>query len=413
MRSLEVIVAILGIISVSNCLDNGLALTPPMGWNSWNWFGCGVNETVVKDAADIIVLTGLRDLGYIHVNVDDCWAYNRTKDGVIISDPVTFPSGMKALADYVHSLGLKFGLYSDAGSHTCAGRPGSLGYEAIDAQTYAEWGVDYLKYDNCWATETEYPEDRYPVMRDALNKTGRPIIFSMCEWGVESPWEWAQNVGNSWRTDIDISDNFESFARVLDNQVGLSWASRPGAWNDPDMLEVGNGGMSFADYRAHFAFWCLLKSPLLIGCDLSSMDNETYYILTAEEVIAVSQDPLGIQGDLISQVGPIQIWATVLGDGSRVVIMYNRHTWADYYNSSITVFFRQLGFPQGTEVTVRDLYAQQDVGVFTDEFTTSVITHDVFIAKITPTDEDLRVKYSDWRPWFKYKRPAKGYIHSP
>jgi len=236
----------------------------------------------------------------------------------------------------------------------------------------------------------------------------------MCEWGVESPWEWAQTVGNSWRTDIDISDNFESFARVLDNQVGLSWASQPGAWNDADMLEVGNGGMSFADYRAHFAFWALLKSPLLIGCDLSSLDNETYFILTAEEVIAVSQDPLGIQGDLISQVGPIQIWGSILQDGSRVVIMYNRHTWADYYNSSITTNFSQLGFPQGTECTVRDLYTQQDVGVFTDSFTTSVITHDVFIGTITPTDEEVKIKYSDWRPWFKYKRPAKkGYMHSP
>jgi len=393
---------VLAIACSVNGLDNGLALTPPMGWNSWNFFECGVNESVVRTAAEQLVSTGLAKLGYVHVNVDDCWAYNRSENGTIIADPVSFPHGMQALADYVHSLGLKFGLYSDAGTHTCAARPGSLGYEEIDAQTYADWGVDYLKYDNCYATMSEYPQKRYPVMRDALNKTGRPIVFSMCEWGIESPWEWAQDVGNSWRTDIDISDEFESMVRVLDNQIGLSPTAQPGAWNDADMLEVGNGGMSFVDYRSHFALWCLIKSPLLIGCDLGNMDVPTLSILSASEVIAVSQDSLGVQGDRIYQVGPIQVWATILSDGSRAVVLYNRHTWADFYNTSITLFFEELGLPKGTKAIVRDLYAQKDVGTFTDTFIASMASHDCFAGRVIPVD--MKPEFLNWRPWHKSHR---------
>jgi len=354
--------------------------------------------------AKSLVETGLADLGYVYVNVDDCWAYKREKNGTITSDPATFPHGMKALADYVHSLGLKFGLYSDSGNHTCAGRPGSLGYEDIDAQTYASWDVDYLKYDNCDNTAAMLPQQRYPVMRDALNKTGRPILFSMCEWGVNSPWEWAEDVGNSWRTDNDIGDYFESLIRVLDNQIGLSFAAGPGAWNDPDMLEVGNGGMSFVDYRSHFALWCLLKSPLLIGCDISTIDKQSLQILSSKEVIAVSQDSLGVQGDLVYQFGPLQVWATPLSDGSRAVVLYNRHVYS-YYNSSITIFFDMLGYPEGTQATVRDIYAEEDIGIFTDSFTASISGHDSFVGKITPLS--MKSDFVNWRPWHASKTWTK------
>lgn len=192
----------------------------------------------------------------------------------------------------MHGKGLKLGLYSDAGSHTCQGRPGSLGFEDIDAQTYATWQVDYLKYDNCY-DESIPPKKRYPVMRDALNKTGRPIYFSMCEWGVDQPWTWAQEVGNSWRTTGDISDNWDSFTKILDENADLYKYSEIGGWNDPDMLEVGNGGMTTAEYTAHFALWSLLKAPLLIGCDLNNLSPDTMGILGNDEIIAIDQDPLG------------------------------------------------------------------------------------------------------------------------
>jgi len=221
-------------------------------------------------------------------------------------------------------------------------------------------------------------------MSKALLKAG-PILFSMCDWGVQDPWLWASSVGNSWRTDEDISDGFDSVIRVLDNQIGLSIYAGPGAWNDPDMLEVGNGGLAYVEERSHFALWCLLKAPLLIGCDIRSMNNRSAGIFMAEELIAVSQDPLGVQGDLIYQTGPIQIWAGPLSDGSRAVVMFNRHTIYTFYQNNITVQFSSLGYPAGTQAVVRDLYGQQNIGTFTDSFSWSVAVHDCFAAKITPT----------------------------
>eukprot|EP01114_Cavostelium_apophysatum_P003219 TRINITY_DN129_c0_g3_i2.p1 TRINITY_DN129_c0_g3~~TRINITY_DN129_c0_g3_i2.p1 ORF type:complete len:401 (+),score=44.94 TRINITY_DN129_c0_g3_i2:79-1281(+) len=370
-------------------LNNGLARTPQMGWNSWYKWLCNVNETVVRDAADQLVNSGLASLGYVYVNVDDCWAWKRDSNGVVIADPESFPSGMQALADYVHSKGLLFGLYSDAGHHTCAGRPGSLGYEAIDAKTYASWGVDYLKYDNCNASLTDSPQDRYFTMKEALNATGTPILFSMCEWGVASPWTWAQDIGNSWRTDSDIGYGFDSTIRALDNQIGLSPYAGPGGWNDPDMLQVG---LTYAEQRSQFALWCLLKAPLLI----SEIPPESLPILSSKELIAVSQDTLGVQGDLIYQLGPVQIWSGPLSDGSRVVVMFNRHTDYSDYNETITVDFSALGYPDGTTAVVRDLFASYDVGTFNGNFSASVPPHDVFAGKITPTQ--MKPSYVNWRP---------------
>lgn len=279
-------------LSVALALDNGLGLTPQMGWNSWNHFACNINEQLIRDTAKVIANSPLKSAGYVYVNIDDCWAKSRDANGSVVPDPVAFPSGMKALADYVHSLGLYFGIYSDAGTETCAGRPGSLGYEKNDANSYASWGVDYLKYDNC-NSGPKPPMVRYPVMRDALNATGRKIFFSMCEWGVDNPATWAPLVGNSWRTTDDISDNWGSMLSNFD--INNEWYAQaaPGGWNDPDMLEVGNGGMTNTEYTSHFSLWAISKSPLLIGCDVTKMTNETLTIITNKEVIAVNQDPLG------------------------------------------------------------------------------------------------------------------------
>ncbi|KAH3764189.1 Melibiase family protein [Pelomyxa schiedti] len=276
-------------------LDNGLAKTPQMGFNTWNHFWCGINETLVYDTIDAMVSSGLLAAGYKYVNLDDCWQEARYANGTIIPDRTTFPNGIQPLVEYAHSKGLMFGLYSDAGYYTCAGRPGSLGYETVDADTYAAWGVDYLKYDNC-NTDGSDPKERYPVMRDALLASGRSIFFSMCEWGVEDPATWAADVGNSWRTTGDISDSWDSMLEIIEYNDQWAQYAAPGGWNDPDMLEIGNGGMTFDEYKSHFSLWCLAKAPLLIGCDITSMSAETKSILMASEVIAINQDPLGVQG---------------------------------------------------------------------------------------------------------------------
>ena len=286
------------------CLENGLGRTPPMGWNSWNKFGCNINEKLIRETIDSLISTGLSKAGYKYVNIDDCWQISRDSNGRIVVDPNNFPNGIKPLADYAHEKGLLFGIYSDAGYKTCAGRPGSLGYEEIDAKTYAEWGVDYLKYDNCF-TDGSPPEKRYPVMRDALLKQDRPIFFSMCEWGINDPATWAASVGNSWRTTIDIYNSWDSMVYVIDTNNRWYKYAGPGGWNDPDMLEVGNGGMNFEEEKIHFGLWCISKAPLLIGCDITNMAKETLEILTNPEVIAINQDPLGVQGNKIRTIQPL------------------------------------------------------------------------------------------------------------
>lgn len=285
-------------ISSINTLDNGLGITPQMGWNSWNKFACNIDENLIVQTMDAIVDTGLAAAGYNYVNLDDCWQVSRDADGNIVADPQKFPRGMKYLADYAHSKGLKFGLYSDAGEKTCQGRPGSLGFEEKDAQMYARWEVDYLKYDNCFNTGTS-PKIRYPPMTKALNNTGRPIFFSMCEWGVEDPATWAKEYGNSWRTTGDIQDSWKSMISIIDQNDKWHSYAGPGGWNDPDMLEVGNGGMTIDEYKVHMGLWCLVKSPLLIGCDITKLTPEIKDILMNPEVIAVNQDKLGIQGHKI------------------------------------------------------------------------------------------------------------------
>lgn len=276
-------------------INNGLGLTPQMGWNSWNHFGCNINETVIRSTAASLVSSGLSKLGYIYVNIDDCWAsQTRNANGQMVPDPQKFPSGMPALAQYVHGLGLKLGIYSDAGNFTCQHYPGSLGYEVIDANTFASWGIDYLKYDNCF-NDNLPALSRYPPMRDALNQTKRAIFYSICNWGQESPWNWGPATGNSWRTTQDIKDLWSSMVLNFYENSQHASSAGPGAWNDPDMLEVGNGGMTYDQYKTHFTLWAIVKAPLIIGCDVSKMTSQTLQILSNQEVIAINQDPLGQQ----------------------------------------------------------------------------------------------------------------------
>ena len=281
----------------------GSRRTPPMGWNTWNTFECNINETLVKQTTDLMVSSGMRDRGYTYVNLDDCWmTRNRDAAGNLVADPAKFPSGLKALGDYIHARGMKFGIYESAGTETCQHYPGSLGHEQTDANSYASWGVDYLKYDNCGSPGGETQQDyvrRYSAMRDALKATGRPIAYSICEWGNFSPSTWAPDVGNLWRTTGDITNNWGSIDSIYRQNVGLASAAKPGAWNDPDMLEVGDG-MDFQEDRAHFTLWAAMAAPLIAGADLRSASVATFSTYLNGDVIAVDQDPLGKQATRIA-----------------------------------------------------------------------------------------------------------------
>ena len=318
--------------------------------------------------------------GYQYVNIDDCWAASRDDKNNVQPDKEAFPD-FQGMIDYVHSKGLKFGLYSDAGTKTCAGRPGSLGYEAEDASAYANWKVDYLKYDNCHSGLYP-PKTRYPVMRDALNGTGRPIFFSMCEWGDDDPAKWAGKVGNSWRTTGDISDRWSSMIGRADlNNMWASYAG-PGGWNDPDMLEVGNGGMSSTEYETHFSLWCLMKSPLLIGCDVRNMSQDTLRILTNHELIGINQDQLGVQGQKVKANGTSEVWAGKLhaDSGSEyAVILLNRGPGS----VSITGQWSDIGLGSGQSCDVRDLWQQKDLGVMSGSVTATVVSHGVVVYRLT------------------------------
>jgi len=300
-----------------------LAQTPPMGWNSWNKFGCDVSEKLIIGVADAMSGNGMRDAGYQYIVIDDCWQVGRDKNGEIIVDKGRFPNGMKYLTNYIHSKGLKFGIYSCAGTKTCQGRPGSRGYEFQDARTYADWGVDYLKYDWCFST-SQNAKASYEIMRDALYSAGRPIVFSICEWGQSKPWEWAKDVGHLWRTTEDIVDRWDAMMAIFDAQKELAQYAGQGHWNDPDMLEVGNGGMTPEEYRTHFSLWCMLAAPLMAGNDLQNMTKETLEILTNKEMIAINQDTLGKQAFCLRNNGDYEIWIKKLINGGKAICLLNR-----------------------------------------------------------------------------------------
>jgi len=358
----------------------GLAPAPPMGWNSWNRFGCHIDEQLIRETADAMVRSGMRDAGYRYVNIDDCWmAHERDAKGELQADPVRFPHGIAALARYVHARGLKLGIYSSAGTYTCQRYPASLDHEAVDARTFARWGVDYLKYDNCY-NEKRPARERYEAMARSLRATGRPIVFSICEWGSNQPWLWAPEVGgNLWRTTGDISDTWQSVMKILDQQAALAPYSRPNAWNDPDMLEVGNGGMSDVEYRAHFSLWALLNAPLIAGNDLRTMADSTRAILENREVIAVDQDWGGSQGTLLRRDGDAEVWEKPLADGSRAVVLLDRGPAP----VRIAVAPADLGLPAAPAYRARDLWAHRDATV-SDTLAAEVPSHGVAMFIVRP-----------------------------
>jgi alpha-galactosidase len=355
--------------------DNGLAPTPPMGWNSWNKFAEAIDDVTVRAIADAMVSSGMRDAGYIYVNIDDTWEGPRDPQGNITSN-AKFPS-MKALADYVHSKGLKIGLYSSPGPQTCAGYEGSYRHEVQDARTYAAWGFDYLKYDWCSARGIYKPFEMravYQKMGDALQATGRPIIFSLCQYGLDDVWKWGAQVGgNVWRTTEDINDHYERMGEIGFKQFDIASYGQRGHWNDPDMLEIGNGGMTADEYRTHMSLWSLLAAPLLAGNDLRTMTEETKSILMNTEVIAIDQDPAGLPVRKISEQGPLVVAARPLMSGALAVGLFNRGGTS----ANVTVTWRQLGLP-GT-LMVRDLWEHKDRGRIANHFSAKVPSHGVVL----------------------------------
>lgn len=360
----------------------GLALTPQMGWNSWNKFGTDINEQMVKEMADALVSTGLRDAGYNHILLDDGWMeMERDAQGNLVPHREKFPNGIKVVADYVHSKGLKFGLYNCAGSKTCAGYPGSRGHEYQDALKYAEWGVDYLKYDWC-STGKLNAEEAYITMRDAIYAAGRPILLSICEWGTDAPWEWAQSVGHSWRTTGDIYNCFSckhdhggyfswGALNILDmrNQDELRKAAGPDHWNDMDMLEVGNGGLTPDEERTHFALWAILNSPLLLGNDLRNMSPQALDILTNKEFIAINQDSLGIQGFKYKKEGTVEIWVKPMANDEWAICFFNRSQQPSDFTFNWeretfkdNVFDKEITFNRDNVYKIRDLYQHKMIG---------------------------------------------------
>jgi alpha-galactosidase len=375
-----------------------LAKTPPMGWNSWNRFACDINEDLIKQTADAMVSTGMKDAGYTYVNIDDCWHGKRDSLGFIHPDPIRFPHGMKALADYVHSKGLKIGIYSDAGKQTCGGHPGSRGHEYQDAITYAQWGIDYLKFDWC-NTDGLKADESYKTMRNAIYAAKHPMVFSICEWGTSKPWTWAGDVGHLWRTTGDIYPcwNCEyghgswisnGVLRILDMQKDLRKYAGPGHWNDPDMLEVGNG-MSNNEDRAHFSLWCMLAAPLIAGNDLRTIQKETLDILTNKEVIAVDQDSLGIECFTLYDYGNWQIYFKPLKNGDAAICFLNRgetiqkveFNWKsnNVYDGDNNISF---DFNKNT-YKLRDLWAKKDIGTTNDIFKAEIPTHDVILIRLS------------------------------
>jgi alpha-galactosidase len=344
-----------------------VAPTPQMGFNNWNSTQCGAefNETMIRGIADKFIQLGLKDAGYRYINIDDCWAnWQRGPDGKLMPNPERFPSGIKALADYIHSKGLRFGLYSSAGTWTCEpmqqnrGFPGGLGHESQDAALFAAWGVDYLKYDNCNNQKLD-ARQRYTAMGEALRNTGRPIFYAVCEWGENKPWEWAaapRVEANSWRTTGDIRDSYESMLKIFKQNVGLNQYAGPGHWNDPDMLEVGNGGMSEAEYRSHFSLWAIMAAPLLIGTDLRTIKQPHLDILLNKEVIAIDQDPLGIQGWRIREKDGVNVIVKPLQGEELAVALFNESGAVKRVN----VASAELGLQGARKYRARDLWHHTD-----------------------------------------------------
>lgn len=374
----------------------GLALTPPMGWSTWNKFECDINEHLVIEMADAMIASGMKDVGYEYIIIDDCWQVNRDENGNIIADPERFPSGMKALADCIHAKGLKLGLYTCAGTETCMKRPGSRGYEFQDARTYAEWGIDFLKSDWC-SHGKQNAEASYTIMRDALYKAGRPIVFSICEWGSSKPWEWAKNVGHLWRTTGDIHNSFDGqnnwgalgVMPMVDRQVGIRVNSGPGHWNDLDFMQIGNGVLTANENRVHFSMWCILAAPLMAGNDLRNMKPEIVDILTNNEVIEVNQDSLGIPGLKWEDYGDFEIWFKPMINGDIIICFLNRDDQPFNLNYDLQgkeIVDNDFGWKKyeiDGDLKIRDLWKHENIGT-TDKPVAAIIPgHDVLMLRLS------------------------------
>jgi alpha-galactosidase len=376
-----------------------LALTPPMGWNSWNVFKTNISEQLIKDIADVFISDGYKDAGYEYIVIDDCWSLKeRDSLGNLVPDPEKFPNGIKAVADYVHSLGLKFGIYADAGTKTCAGYPGSKDYEYQDAETFASWGIDYLKYDWCYTAGLDAKET-YTKMGDALYAAGRPVLFSLCEWGNNQPWEWGKDVGHQWRISGDIAVCFDceinhgtysdwGVMRIVYYREGIRGYAGPDHWNDFDIMEVGNG-MTQSEDRAHFSLWCMFASPLIMGNDIRSASEETKGILMNWEVIEVNQDSLGIQAFKYSSKDSIEIWVKPLKNDEWAVLFLNRNSdpyklefnWEEHVMTD-SIFQKEINFSRN-EFIVRDLWVRKDIGMTKEPLKAEIPVHDVIMVRLT------------------------------
>lgn len=379
----------------------GLARTPPMGFNTWNTFASNIDEFMIKEAAEAMIRNGMRDAGYVYIVLDDTWsAMERDQDGNLQAHPDKFPSGMKALGDYLHERGFKFGIYGCAGRKTCAGYPGSWGHEFQDARKFAEWGVDYLKYDWCHSGEAN-AKDAYLRMRDALYAAGRPIVFSICEWGGSKPWEWAGEVGHLWRTTGDITDCYDCVQRwergwkvILDLQYslvqpadgqnnGIGAYAGPGGWNDPDMLEVGNAGLTLAESRAHFSLWGILAAPLMAGNDVRRMTPEINALLTDREALAINQDPLGKQGWRFRAEPGREIWVRELSGGDWAVALLN----SGDEPADLEIDFSHGWWFIGGDCVVRDIWDKRAAGTTKEVFRKRLDAHDVAYLRLTPVKQ--------------------------
>ena len=373
-------IAKLALPPIRDVPDNGLARTPPMGWGSYNRFGLTIDDKLIRSIADALVKSGMRDAGYVYLEIDDGWQGERDPNGVLQPSP-KFPD-MKALGDYIHSKGLRFGIYSSPGPKTCGGFMGSYGHEEQDANTFAAWGADYLKYDWCTAMSIYTTADEmradYQKMGEALISTGRPIVYSLCQYGLFSVWQWgAKTGGNLWRTSFDIKDQWKSISAIGFSQNGLEGYAGPGHWNDPDMLEVGNGGMSTEEYRTHMTLWVMLAAPLMAGNDPREMTDQTKDILLNREVILVDQDPLGKQGRRILQHGTIEAWAKELDDGSVAIAFFNRGQDSE----QVTVKWSELNLVKPK--VVRDLWKKTDLEDVTDTYRSELPSHGCALLKVT------------------------------
>jgi len=386
--------------------DDMLALTPPMGWNSWNPFGKNVNEQVIRETADFFVSSGMKDLGFTYIVIDDYWQGLRdTATGVLNYNKERFPSGIKALADYVHSKGLKFGIYSDAGTMTCGDQPASYGYEEKDAKMFAEWGVDYLKYDYCYCPDyaslnNDYKMaiSRYKAMGDALKATGRPIVYSICEWGPRSPWLWGKEVGGHlWRTSYDVGDKWDDprnessqigILTSIDVMLDLERFAGPGRWNDPDMLVIGlknsgfikGGGCTFEEYRTQMSMWCMLAAPLMMGCDVRNMDDVTKSILLNQDIIAIDQDSLGKQGFRVYRKDGLEVFKKPL-TGNRVAVAFlNRNSTG----KKETLSLKEMELEPDMTYSVYDVWTHKIVNQPAGKLSMDLKPHETQVFVLTP-----------------------------